>query len=188
MIQFPILPRGSAVKPKLIRYGGDLISSLGGPTQRITRPGTRYAADIVLPTLDAACAAEWLAVPLQADTVGDTVGLVMPQTIPDMRTLTGVTGTGTAGTASVAVTGSTPEVGAWFSFIAGGRHYLHLVTAVKTAAPVTLTVTPLLRASITTAPLEFEAPILEGFTDAAPAWDVAYSRFVSQSFTVTESA
>jgi hypothetical protein len=188
MIQFPTLPRGAGVKPKLVRYGGDLVSSLGGPTQRITRPGTRYGADITLPTLDAPCAAEWLAVALQADTVGDTVGLVMPQTIAAMRTMTGVTGTGNAGTASVQITGSTPEVGAWFSFIAGGRHYLHLVTAVKTAAPVTLTITPLLRASITSAPLEFEAPILEGFTDAAPAWDVAYSRFVTQTFSVTESA
>jgi hypothetical protein len=185
MMMFPNLPRGAAVKPKLVRFGGDLTSALGGPTQRITRPGTRYAVDITLPTLDADCAARWLSASLQADTVGDTVGLVMPQTIVDARTLTGVAGTGTAGTASVTVTGSVPQVGAWFSFQAGGRHYLHLVTA---AAGNVLTVSPLLRAALSGTPLEFVAPVLEGFTDEAPAWDVEFSRFTSHAFTLTESA
>jgi hypothetical protein len=185
VIQLPTLPRGTTVNPKLVRYGGDLVSSLGGPTQRITRPGTRYAADIGLPTLDPDCAAKWLAVPLQADTAGDTVGLVMPQTIVDMRNLTGVAGTGTAGTATITLTGSVPVVGAWFSFQAGGRHYLHMVTG---AAGNVITVTPLLRAALSATPLEFVAPILEGFTDNAPAWGVEFFRFVSHSFTITENA
>jgi hypothetical protein len=185
MIQFPTLPRGATVKPKLVRFGGDLVSSLGGPTQRITRPGTRYAAEIGLPTLDADCAAEWLSTSLQADAVGDTVGLMMPQTIPDMRTLTGVSGTGSAGTATVTVAGSIPVVGAWFSFVANGRHYLHLVT--KVASNV-ITVSPLLRTAMNAAPMEFVAPILEGFPDDPPSWDVEFFRFVGHSFTITESA
>jgi hypothetical protein len=185
MIQLPPLPRGSAVKPKLIRYGGDLVSSLGGPTQRITRPGTRYAADVQLPTLDPGCAAQWVGAALQADAAGDTLGLVMPQTIVDMRTMTGGSGTGAAGTGQVTVSGASPAVGGWFSFQSGGRHYLHLVTGVQANVA---SVSPLLRVAMSSTPMEFVAPVLEGFTDAAPEWDVEYFRFIGFSFTLTENA
>ena len=60
-IQFPPLPRGTVVSPRLVRVGGDLLSSLGGPTQRISRSGSRYAAEVALPILDPVCAALWLA-------------------------------------------------------------------------------------------------------------------------------
>jgi hypothetical protein len=185
MIQLPTLPRGASLKPKLTRYGGDLTSVLGGPTQRITRPGTRYACDVGLPTLDADCGARWVGALLQADTVGDTVGLVMPQTIVDMRTLSGVAGTGASGTPTVTITGPAPLPGAWFSFQAGGRHYLHQVT---TVSGNTVTVTPLLRVAMSASPMEFIAPILEGFADNPPEWGVEFFRFVEQSFTITENA
>ena len=66
-VTFPTLPRGTIVSPRLVRVSGDLVSSLGGPTQRITRLGSRYAADVELPTLDPDCGARWLACPLAAE-------------------------------------------------------------------------------------------------------------------------
>ena len=122
-VLFPPLPRGAVVSPRLVRVGGDLVSTLGGPTQRITRVGSRYAAEVQLPSLDADCAAKWLACPLQAEAQGQTLGLTMPQTL-DVRLQVGNTGTGVPGSSQVTVAGPVPNQGMWFSFVSGGRNYL----------------------------------------------------------------
>lgn len=186
MILLPVLPRGSIVKPRLVRYGGDLTSVLGGPTQRITRPGTRYAVDITLPTLDPDCAALWLAAPLEADAEGDTVGLVMPQTVEAAKTMTGVVGGGTAGTSTINLQGTHPPQGAWLSFALGGRHYLHFVTRLGTS---TANVSPALRVTLPNgSPLELVSPILEGYPPDPPTWEIEFFRFTAQSFTLQENA
>ena len=87
-VAFPVVPRGAVVSPRLMRMSGDLVSSLGGPTQRITRIGSRFAAEVDLPTLDAACAGRWLGAVLSAEANGDTLALVMPQML-DVRSLGG---------------------------------------------------------------------------------------------------
>ena len=160
-IVFPVAPRGTVIAPRLVRTSGDLTSPLGGPTQRITRLGSRYAADVQLPSLDAECAARWLACPLRAEAEGQTLALVMPQMI-DASHLTGVTATGAVGSNAATYTGSSPAPGQWFSFASGGRHYLHLVTDVTGTA---MKLAPLLRAPLNATPLEFAAPLLEGFCD-----------------------
>jgi hypothetical protein len=185
MIQFPVVPRGTVVTPQLIRTSGDLVSTLGGPTQRITRIGSRYAATVELPSLDAACAGRWLACPLQAEAMGDTLALVMPQMI-DVSHMVPNLGTGAAGSSRVTFTATTPSVGMWFSFLANGRHYLHLITGAD-AATKTATVSPLLRAPMANTPMDFIHPILEGFADDT-SWSLEYFRFVGHKFTLTESA
>lgn len=182
-VVLPMIPRGGTISPRLVRTGGDLTSQLGGPTQRITRIGSRYAADVQLPSLDADCAARWLACPLHAEATGDTLGLVMPQML-DVSHLTGITGTGAVGSSSVTYLGPSPDVGMWFSWVSGGRHFLHLVTAVTGTI---LAVSPLLRKPMTGALLEFAAPILEGFPDDT-AWDLEFFRFVGHKFTIVENA
>jgi hypothetical protein len=185
-VTFPVVPRGTLVTPHLIRTGGDLVSTLGGPTQRITRLGSRYAADIELPSLDAACAALWLGCALHAEAMGDTLALVMPQML-DASHLSGVTGSGAAASAAVVYTGPAPDPGMWFSFRANGRHYLHLVTSVDLPSH-TAQVGPLLRTAMPAGtPLEFLAPVLEGYA-ADTAWSLEYFRFVGHKFTITESA
>jgi hypothetical protein len=184
-VVFPRCPRGTVVTPRLVRVGGDLVSSLGGPTQRITRVGTRYAVEVELPTLDAACAARWLACPLAADTSGDTLALIMPQTL-DVTAMAGVTGTGAVGTSEIVYTGPVPEVGMWLSFRVGGRHYLHQVT--ELIATGRMRVAPLLRVAIpAVTPLDFLTPKLEGFPDDT-SWSVEFFRFIGHTFTLTESA
>jgi hypothetical protein len=185
MISLPILPRGSTVKPRLVRWGGDLTSALGGPTQRITRPGTRYAVDVELPTLDADCAARWLAATLEADAEGDTLGLVVPQTVPYQGNPNNVKGTGTAGTATLTVSGGAPPVGCWFSFSVGGRNYLHMVVNTQGS---NVTVSPALRVSISSLKLEVVKPILEGYPADPPTWEIEFFRFTAQSFTLQENA
>lgn len=184
-VAFPALPRGTVVSPHLVRVGGDLVSALGGPTQRITRLGSRYAASVELPTLDPVCAGRWLACPLQAEAMGDTLSLAMPQML-DVSSMFGLAGTGSAGSPTVVYTGATPAAGMWFSFQAGGRHYLHLVTSVD-AAGRKATVAPLLRKALSNTPMEFAKPVLEGFVDDT-VWSVEFFRFVGHKFTITESA
>lgn len=183
-VAFPTLPRGTVVTPQLVRYGGDLVSSLGGPTQRITRPGSRYAVEVQLPTLDADCAAQWLAAALSAEAAGDTNTLVVPQMIAEARDMAGVSGTGTAGTAKITVVGAVPPVGAFLSMLANGRHHLHLVTGV---AGLDLTVAPLLRYSFAGLPLHIANPKLEGYCDET-SWSLEHLRFVGHTFTITEAA
>jgi len=185
-VTFPTIPRGTTFTPRLVRVSGDLTSPLGGPTQRITRLGSRYAADVALPSLDAACAARWLACPLRAEAEGLTLALVVPQMIKP-KDLGAVTGTGAVGSDVVTYAGAAPSVGMWFSFQAGGRAYLHFVTAVDGAAH-TLKVSPLLRKPMAAGTvLEFQAPVLEGFVDDT-AWSLEFFRFVGHRFTITESA
>jgi hypothetical protein len=185
-VPFPIVPRGATVTPRLVRYGGDLVSQLGGPTQRIQRLGTRYAADVQLPPLDAECAGYWLAVPLHAEARGLTVHLVMPQ-MHDVHEWAGlpVTGTADAGAAQITYSGPTPLPGTWFSFVANGRNYLHLITSVFAAD--TLAISPRLRAPMVASPMEFLSPKLEGFCDET-SWSLEWFRFVGHAFTITENA
>ena len=185
MIQLPPVPRGTVVTPQLVRVSGDLVSPLGGPTQRITRLGSRYAASVELPSLDAACAARWLACPLRAEAEGATLGLVMPQMI-DVEFMGAVQGTGLAGSNVIHYAGATPQPGMWFSFLYGGRHYLHLVTDLD-AANTVVRIAPLLRVNIPATPLEFAGPILEGFVDDT-SWSLEYFRFVGHKFQITENA
>lgn len=183
MIQFPDVPRGTVVTPHLVRVSGDLVSTLGGPTQRITRLGSRYAAEVALPSLDADCAARWLGCPLRAEAEGQTLALVMPQMI-DAEHMAGVLGTGVAASNLVTFSGPAPRPGMWFSFLSGGRHYLHLITDVS---GLSAKVSPLLRKPMSATPMEFVAPLLEGFCDDT-AWSLEYFRFVGHKFTITESA
>jgi len=185
MITFPIAPRGTKVTPRLVRTGGDLVSALGGPTQRITRIGSRYAAQVELPTLDADCAAKWLACPLLAEAAGDTLAFIMPQMLDPSGI--NIAGTGSAGSNQVTYAGGGhPAPGMWFSVQVGGRHYLHLVTAQTGANKVS--VSPLLRVDLTGQAMDLNAPKLEGFCDTDTSWSVEFFRFVGHSFTITENA
>ena len=183
-VLFPTLPRGAVIGARLLRYGGDLVSVLGGPTQRIARIGSRYAVDVQLPTLDAECAGRWLGAVLMAETRGETVTLALPQ-MNSVVGLVGATGTGAVGAGEIAYTGTAVLPGTWFSFVANGRFYLHLVTAQPAAD--TLAISPRLRTAIAAAPLEFAHPKLEGYVDDT-AWSLEFVRFVGHAFTLTESA
>jgi hypothetical protein len=183
-VAFPPIPRGAIVSPRMVRMSGDLVSTLGGPTQRITRVGSRYAAEVELPTLDAACAGRWLGAVLSAEAHGDTLALVMPQML-DVSTVGAVTGTGAAGAAQITYTGLGLAAGMWFSFTANGRNYLHMVTAVLTTT--TASIAPQLRTPMAATVMEIQKPKLEGYCDDA-AWSLEWFKFVGHSFTITESA
>jgi len=184
-VALPLLPKQATVAPRLLRFGGDLLSALGGPTQRIVRMGSRFSVDVQLPTLDAECAGRWVAALLQADTLGQTVSLIVPQ-LGDGKVVGAATGTGNAGASSLAISGGANlKAGLLFSFQAGGRFYLHQVTNIVSATEVGIA--PLLRVGINGLALDFATPKVEGFVEET-AWSVEFLRFVGQSFSLTENA
>jgi hypothetical protein len=184
-VPLPLLPKQAQVAPKVVRYGGDLVSALGGPTQRISRIGTRFAVDVQLPTLDAACAGRWIAAMNKADAIGDTVSLIVPQ-LGDGKIVGAATGIGAVGATELEINGGFGvAVGLLFSFVAGGRSYLHQVTDVVDSG--TIGIAPALRVAINGVTLNFATPTLEGFIDAT-AWSVEFARFVGQSFSLAENA
>jgi hypothetical protein len=140
-----------------------------------------------LPALDAPCAARWLACPLQAEALGDTLVLTMPQMIDPAGIVGALSGTGAVGTNQVTYTGSgQPAVGMWFSVFVGGRNYLHLVTAILATNKVA--VSPLLRVALSGVAMDFAAPKLEGFPAEDTTWSLECLRFVGHRFTLTENA
>lgn len=182
-IDLPALPRGTKFSPRILRFGGDLPGVLGGPTTRVTRLGSRFAFDVELPTLEAACASKLVAARLQADTLGQTLRMAVPQNGKGALAGAPVAASGAVNSASLTKTGGgAVAVGMFFSFAAGGRTYLHMVTSV---AGNLLGVAPLLRASPVGQVLNFAAPVVEGFVDGA-SWSIERLRFVSQSFSLSE--
>lgn len=181
-VDLPQLPRLAKYAPRLIRAGGDLKSTMGGPTQRISRLGSRYMVGVELPTMDLDCGQAWVAAQLKAEAEGETVRLALPQ----RRALpTGVTATAAAGATVIgaARTGGVPIVaGMLFSFVAGGASYLHMVTGAEGGA---VSIAPRLRVLLS-ASLEFENPVIEGFLDDT-SWNVERLRFIGQSFAITEA-
>lgn len=183
-VPLPRLPRQSTVAPRLIRYGGDLTSALGGPTQRIVRLGSRFTVDVQLPTLDAQCAGEWVAAMMRSETLGETVSLIVPQ-LGDGGDVGAATGTAPAASPTMAITGGARvAVGLLFSFVAEGRTYLHQVTGVGAGV---IDIAPLTRVPVSGAALNFANPTIEGFVSET-GWSVEFLRFVGQAFAVTENA
>lgn len=186
-VTLPQPPRGTVITPHLVRTGGDLVSTLGGPTLRITRVGSRYAADVQLPPLEADCAGLWLGAILEAEALGQTLSLPMPQMVVAARTMTQLWGHGSAGGNIIDMESIvSPPVGSWLSFYVNGRSYLHFVTGQP--SPQQVQVGPLLRADLPNGTaLQIATPLLEGFINDT-SWDLEFFRFVGHKFTITESA
>lgn len=166
-----VLPTDIAAEdqvPYLIDFGGSLEPYLGGVTQRIDRLGSRWGLEVSLPPLDAEEARVWFSRLVQAKR--EDALLPWPQVAGvGAEGAPRVNGAGQNGTA-LSVDGlpasKAVKEGWFFSLIAGGRRYLHLIAADATASvggAVTLTIEPELRViPPDNAVIELAAPIIEG--------------------------
>jgi hypothetical protein len=153
--------------------------------------------DVTLPPLEPADAGKFLAARMKARAENDTLTLAWPQA--EIWSVIGgspvVNGAGQAG-ARLNISGLTANqvvpAGRFFSFQAGGRHYLHMTTLQVTAngaGQVQLHVAPLLRVSPPAgAPLNFSAPIVEGLLTGTLEWSLERLRWTSTAFTLSENA
>lgn len=196
-VSLPNLPDLVQVSARLVDFQSVLTPILGGPVQTIQRLGARFAVDVTLPPLEPADAAKFLAARMKARAENDTLTLAWPQA--EIWSVIGgspvVNGAGQAG-ARLNISGLTANqvipAGRFFSFQAGGRHYLHMTTLQVTAngaGQVQLHVAPLLRVSPPAgAPLNFSAPIVEGLLTGTLEWSLERLRWTSTAFTLSENA
>lgn len=196
-VSLPNLPDLVQVSARLVDFQSVLTPILGGPVQTIQRLGARFAVDVTLPPLEPADAAKFLAARMKARAENDTLTLAWPQA--EIWSVIGgspvVNGAGQAG-ARLNISGLTASqvipAGRFFSFQAGGRHYLHMTTLQVTAngaGQVQLHVAPLLRVSPPAgAPLNFSAPIVEGLLTGTLEWSLERLRWTSTAFTLAENA
>jgi hypothetical protein len=196
-VSLPNLPDLVQVSARLVDFQSVLTPILGGPVQTIQRLGARFAVDVTLPPLEPADAGKFLAARMKARAENDTLTLAWPQA--EIWSVIGgspvVNGAGQAG-ARLNISGLTANqvvpAGRFFSFQAGGRHYLHMTTLQVTAngaGQVQLHVAPLLRVSPPAgAPLNFSAPIVEGLLTGTLEWSLERLRWTSTAFTLSENA
>ena len=196
-VSLPNLPDLVQVSARLVDFQSVLTPILGGPVQTLQRLGARFAVDVTLPPLEPADAAKFLAARMKARAENDTLTLAWPQA--EIWSVIGgspvVNGAGQAG-ARLNISGLTANqvvpAGRFFSFQAGGRHYLHMTTLQVTAngaGQVQLHVAPLLRVSPPAgAPLNFSAPIVEGLLTGTLEWSLERLRWTSTAFTLSENA
>ena len=194
-ISLPSLPAPINVGWRYIEFGTDLKPPLGGAQQRVGRLGSRLALDVVSQPLSADSARALIADMASARTSGATVLLTVPQEdVPPAVGTTLVNGATQSGSSLVldgATAGVTIPKGRYFSFVAGGRNYLHLVTADATAdgsGNITVNLAPMLRASpADDAAVNFVSPQIEGFLDGmTQQWTVEWLTCTSFSLSVAE--
>lgn len=195
MIILPSSPGVRTVTPRLIDAG--LVQRPGrggGPATRIDLPGSRYAADVVYPKMDADTARVFISRLLRAK----SQGLRMPyplsgvsQGSPGNPT---VNGSGAGGT-SLPVTGATAgyqvKEGYWVTVVDGdGTHFLHNVSATVTLAggAGTISVWPPLRGSFPNGSLVLLAePKIEGIVTSDINWPLPHTKTVTLEFSIEEA-
>lgn len=195
-IALPATPRTSSGTPVLRRFGADLRPLTGGPVQRFTRIGTRFAVQMTYPPMTKAQAEPLIAALVDADTLNDTViaPLTMAPLVASLGAAPLVNGAGQAGAilnADAFTPGVVIPVGTPFSFLVAGRNYLHMTRAAISAngsGAAALPIGPLLRASpADNTALNFAAPQIEGFVEGPEIpWSVDTAMLYGVSFALFE--
>jgi hypothetical protein len=192
-VELPAWPGPRDLAFRLISKRRDLEPTFGGPTTRVQRLGSKWAADVTLPPLSYEDAMAWVAALTRAE--GDTVILDLPQ--PDFQI-------GNPG--DVRVNGAnqqglllnldgfnpyTAKAGQWFNLIIGGQRYLYQVAVDRTAAGGAMSplqISPMIRRSPPDNALaDFATPKIEGFLSGRETtWTIEVARTVGLQFTITE--
>jgi len=179
-ITLPALSRFDQIEFSEVEFGGYLKSTLGGPTQRVKRPGGRLSVSVDLRPMNETCARQWLGARMRSKAEGETLRLILRQNGPG---ISGISGSGAVNASVISASGSGIKVGQIFSFIAGGHAYLHMVTNV---AGGSVNIAPSLRANMSGHPLDFMTPTIEGFIESPTAWSLTQLKHFGQSFVLIE--
>lgn len=193
-VALPFVPKEAQVTERLIDYGALLKPPLGGAAQYIARLGSRFAVDVQLPVLDDNWARLWLAARMKAKAEAATLTLAWPQvSAPAIGapTVNGANQLGTVLNVAGLTHGVTVPPMMFFSFVSGGRHYLHATTSQVVdggAGTSALTIAPMLRSSPANgAALEFVAPVIEGYIEGDTDWTLERLIWRKTSFTLAEN-
>lgn len=184
-ILLPTLPPGSQTTITLKSSAIDQTPYLGGPVQRVGRMGDKWTYAVELRPMHVSQSRPLIALLTQ----GLTAKVLCPVVIKgiDLTNQTDVTAQSGAGRA-ITVTGSMDgkTVGQFFSLVAGGVRYLHMVTGISGQ---TLTCNPPLKVTIAGGEvLEFQQPKIEGFLEGnEQSWTVGLVANVGLGFKINEA-
>lgn len=198
VITLPDNPSPNGMTPILRDFSGVMTPFLGGPEQIIVRPGTRFGARVALP-------------PLRTDELGRIYvsrlmqgrhkGILMKWPllefdpgVPGAPLIALAVANGTTIQMKGLTAGYKLKEGQFFSVIAGGRRYLHMVTTdviVDHFGLATVNIFPALRkALLLNDVVEIAQPMIEGFISPGQelSWEIASDKHMAISFTIMERA
>jgi hypothetical protein len=195
VITLPTTPLYNAASPALISQAADLVSPLGGATQRILRLGSRFSIDVTYPAMKYADGRQFLARMIRAE--ASPVAVAFPQRgfavgAPGAPVVDGAGQTGGVLAIRGATAGYVFSEGQFFGFVSGGRRYVHLIVSDQVVAgdgAATLGIAPLMRVSPADGDVLEMTPILEGFIQFVGKklpWTIEMVRRVGVKFTVVE--
>lgn len=191
-LSLPIWPSPAKMTPRLVTARNDLSPAFGGPTNRFSRMGSRYALDVEMPPMRYIDALDWADLEDEAD----TCVMLIPQ--PGLDTgspgVPRVNGAAQAGS-SLILDGLTPHYALrkhqWLTVTTGGQMFNYRAkSAVVADAAGNLTVP--LRTMLRVPPanndvVEIAEPKIQGYvTVTEDAWSVDAAHIVALTFTITE--
>lgn len=195
-VLLPTDPAPSDATPSFLDWGGTLRPIFGGTLQKLRRMGDRFALSVNMPPmLSAETGMTWVARLIAAR--GE--GAVMPWPQPGFDTgapgAPKVAGGGQAGsllTIDGFTAGYTVREGQFFSFVHGGRRYLHVAAETRTATDGRingLAIRPMMRvAPASGAICEFAQPMIEGLLMGdEQSWSLSTARTTGLSFGLQET-
>lgn len=192
-ILLPSRPGPQRMTPRLISGRSDSRPAFGSGVQRVSRMGSRYAIEFVMPPMTWADAADWSDIDVEAG----TVAMIIPQ--PGVYVgapgVSLVDASGQTGS-TLAIKGLTPyhvlRKNQWLSLITGGQRFCYRVkteTVADATGDAAVPLQTLLRyPHLNNDVVEIAEPRIEGFCTVAPdAWAMGPDGLVQPSFTIEES-
>src|SRR6476660_9507736 len=149
-VTLPTTPSPNNAEPRLRDWGADQVPSLGGPAQRLSRLGNRFAVDYEMPPMEYATAMAWIQRLLRGKTERVLIEFFQPGFDPGNPGSPKVA-TAAAGGTSIALKDLSSSYrikeGQFLTVSHGGRRYLHSSNADVTASGGTaiVSITPMLR-------------------------------------------
>lgn len=187
-IALPSYPGPASATPRFVRWGSNLIPSLGGPVQNLTRLGDRHALDVTMPPLSYRDAMAWV----QRLKRGLSEGVIFEFPQPGFNTgapgsplVNGAHAGGTTLSIKGLSSGYSLAEGQFLSIIHVGRRYLYSANAAGSASVV---ITPMLRTPLSNNDLiEIQTPMIEGYLEGdEQGWTIDAAHHVGLSFTIVE--
>jgi hypothetical protein len=144
-VELPDFPGPSSATPRYLDFGSSYKGGLGGATQRIDRPGNRFALDVEMPPIRLEPMRHWgvgYRVFLQRLRIAKREGAIYPFPQQGLVIMAGgapvVDGAAPANTAVMSFSGFSPgsilREGQFVSIIHEGRRYIHSFAEERVAA------------------------------------------------------
>lgn len=191
-LALPDWPYPATITPRLISARAELVPAFGGDVQRISRMGSCYAVDVVMPPMAYLDAQDWSDIDAETELV--TLQLVQPGFDTGAPGSSVVAADGQAG-ASIQLSGLTPYYVVrrrqWMSVSTDGRLYAYRARSEAVAdgdGDITIPLETMLRTPHGEGDVvDLAAPRIEGFPSVPEdAWAVDAAGHVTLSFSIRE--